>query len=75
MERVKLKCYILTLMFIGTSAVTHAGNGIKRNSWDCGPEITVSNLVYGEIGAFGFEFLRKGLFGGDDRPWWFPTME
>lgn len=72
--KMKFRCGLLAILLLGSSVSAKAGNGLKRNSWDCGPEITVSNLVYGEIGAFGLEFLRQGMFGDDDRPWWFPTM-
>ena len=72
--KMKIRCCLLAVWLLGSSVIANAGNGIKRNSWDCGPEITVSNLIYGEIGAFGLEFLRREAFGGDDRPWWFPTM-
>lgn len=69
----KIRCGLLAVLLLGSSVIANAGNGIKRSEWSFGPEITTSNLVYGEVGLFGLEILRRQLFG-DDRPWWYPIM-
>lgn len=71
--RMKFRCSLMAIMLLGSLVMANAGNGIKRSEWSFNPEITTSNLVYGEVGALGLEILRQQVLG-DEHPWWYPIM-
>lgn len=71
--KMKIKCCLLALMLLGSSVIANAGNGIKRNQWDYGPEITLGSIYYGMAGSIGLSSLYSVLFG-EDRPHWAPLI-
>ena len=80
--KMKIRCGLLALMLLGSSAIANAGNGIKRSEWDFRPEITTGNFVYFFPAFCANLFLAYKLTKTDLRdnpdasslPWWYPQV-
>lgn len=64
-----MKFNLLALMLLGNWVMSYAGNGIRRSEWDCGPEISVANVIYGQLAG-----IALPLIYGEDRPYWAPNI-
>ena len=67
--KIKFRCGLLAILLLGSSVSASAGNGIKRNQWDFGPEISLNNIVYPT--ALGV--IMPSIYG-EERPWWGPNF-